>query len=76
MRQLKKGRYVSNLTLGNGKNKKFYNSRKDECIMNGILEKDKERQLLIIKVLLSDYKIWDRQEICERVNCSKKNTCA
>ncbi|MBC1501459.1 hypothetical protein HB943_12670 [Listeria weihenstephanensis] len=40
--------------------------------MNGILEKDKERQLLIIKVLLSDYKIWDRQEICERVNCSKK----
>lgn len=40
--------------------------------MQGILEKDKERQLLIIKVLLSDHKVWDRQEICERVQCSKK----
>ncbi|MBA3925961.1 helix-turn-helix domain-containing protein [Listeria rustica] len=40
--------------------------------MNGILEKDKERQLLIIKVLLSDHKIWDRQEICKLVRCSKK----
>ncbi|EUJ24287.1 Capsule synthesis positive regulator acpB [Listeria grandensis FSL F6-0971] len=40
--------------------------------MNGILEKDKERQLLVIKLLLSDHKIWDRQEICKLVNCSKK----
>ncbi|MBC1551745.1 helix-turn-helix domain-containing protein [Listeria booriae] len=40
--------------------------------MQGILEKDKERQLLIVKVLLSEHKVWDRQEICELVQCSKK----
>lgn len=44
--------------------------------MNGILEKDKERQLRIIKVLLSDHKIWDRQEICKIVRCSKKHSLA
>lgn len=60
------------LTLKSAKNKKFYKPRKDDVNMKGILEKDKERQLLIIKVLLSDRKTWDRKEICKIVRCSKK----